>query len=260
MTSMTEQLTDKVALVTGGASELGRACAVELLQAGSRVILTDINQPQADKNAAQLAPDSGQPIPVIAADLSQPQQVQRLIQEASGRYHRLDILVNCAGLFLHRPALEMSPAEWQQSFAVNVHGAYYCSQAFARQLIAHNRPGAIVNISSISATHSMPGRAAYSASKTALNTLTRSLALEWAPHNIRVNGVAPSHVNVAKIQEQIALGNLDSAAITARIPLGRMAEPEEIASVVVFLCSERASFVTGQTIFVDGGYTANGSW
>lgn len=260
MASISEPLSTRVAVVTGGASEIGQACALALAKAGAQIVLTDLNIDTATEQADKIAAEVGQPVPVIPADISDADQCIRMIQQAFDQFKRLDILINCAGMFEHGMALEINPDSWQQTFDINLHGTYYCSQAFARLAIRQNQPATIVNISSISSTHNIPGRAAYSASKAALNSLTRSLALEWAPYNIRVNAVAPSHVNVAKIRRAAQAGQLDLPAIQDRIPMARIAEPEEVAEVVLFLCSDQSRFVTGQIVFVDGGYTVNGGW
>jgi NAD(P)-dependent dehydrogenase (short-subunit alcohol dehydrogenase family) len=159
-----------------------------------------------------------------------------------------------------KPALELTVADWQRIISVGVYGAFACAQAFARAVLARNSEGAIVNISSITAHHSAHGRTAYAASKAALDSMTRSLALEWAGHRIRVNAVAPSHTATDRLKQAIADGKLDYDVIVQRIPLGRFAEPGEIADAAVFLCSDQARFITGQVLAVDGGYTANGGW
>jgi NAD(P)-dependent dehydrogenase (short-subunit alcohol dehydrogenase family) len=257
---MSQELSTKIALVTGGASKIGQACGLALAKAGAHIVLTDLDADTAQERAANISSEVGRPVPVIPADIRAPDQCVRLIQQAYDQFNRLDILVNGAGMFEHKMALEMNPDRWQQTFDVNLHGVYYCAQAFARLVIRQSQPATIVNISSISSTHNIPGRAAYSASKAALNSLTQALALEWARYNIRVNAVAPSHVNVAKIRRAAQDGQLDLPAIEARIPMARIAEPEEVAEVVLFLCSDQSRFVTGQIVFVDGGYTVNGGW
>lgn len=269
---MDDQISGKVAIITGGMNGIGRACVTTLVSAGARVVIADLDISQAGTVIGEISPDAYSRVTAIEADISSPNQCRQLIQKAVESFERLDILINCAALFMQRPVLTMAPEEWQRIFEVNVHGVFYLSQAFAQQIIqqktgspnfgaqSQQSAGVIVNISSLAATHMMPERTAYSASKAALNALTQALAFEWASHNIRVNAVAPSHVNTARIRQVAAQGHLDLDPITARIPLGRLAEPEEIADAVLFLCGSSSRFVTGQILYVDGGYSVNGSW
>ena len=188
------------------------------------------------------------------------EQCATLIKSAAEHHGRVDILVNCAAVVAMKPALELTVTDWQRIFSVGVYGAFACAQAFAQAVTARNGEGVIVNISSITANHSAQGRTAYAASKAALDSMTRSLALEWAAHRIRVNAVAPSHTATERLQQAIQSGKLEYDTIVQRIPMGRFAAPSEIADAVVFLCSDQARFITGQVLAVDGGYTANGGW
>jgi NAD(P)-dependent dehydrogenase (short-subunit alcohol dehydrogenase family) len=270
---MNDQISGKVAIITGGMNGIGLACTTTLFNAGASVIIADLDISQADTIINEISPEAHSRIIAIEADVSNPDECQQLIQKATQAFKEPDILINCAALFMQRPVLEMSPEEWQRIFEVNVHGVFYLSQAFAQQIIRQKSDvspntvaqpqetaGVIVNISSLAASHMMPGRTAYSATKAALNALTQALAFEWASDNIRVNAVAPSHVNTPRIRQVAAQGHLDLEPIAARIPLGRLAEPEEIADAVLFLCGPSSRFVTGQILYVDGGYSVNGSW
>lgn len=187
-------------------------------------------------------------------DLAAPDECRRLVGAAVEDLGRIDVLVNCAGVFARTPAVDTAESDFRHTFAVNVDGAFHCSVAAARRWIADGRGGAIVNISSSAATHSSPGVSAYSASKAALSSLTRSLAVEWAAYGIRVNAVAPGHVNVERIRQGGAEGRLSLEDLRRAIPLGRLAEPEEVADAVLFLAGPRSSFITGQVLAVDGGF------
>lgn len=253
-------LAGRTAIVTGAAQGIGAACAQALASAGAAVVVADLNGDAAQQTAASIAAATGASAFAAAVDVAAEAQCRALIDGAAAQHNGVDILVNCAAVVAMKPALDLTLDDWQRIFRVGVYGAFACAQAFARQVIARHGSGVIVNISSITAHHSAHGRAAYAASKAALDSMTRSLALEWAEHRIRVNAVAPSHTATDRLKQAIREGRLESDAIVQRIPLGRFAEPAEIADAVVFLASDQARFITGQVLAVDGGYTANGGW
>jgi NAD(P)-dependent dehydrogenase (short-subunit alcohol dehydrogenase family) len=255
-----QELAGKVAVVTGAAQGIGAACAQALAQAGATVVVADLDGAAAQATAARIAGETTASVTAARTDVSDPTDCRALIAGAAAKHGQVDTLVNCAAVVVMKPALELDWAAWERIFAVGVYGAFACSQAFAEQIIARNGAGAIVNISSITAHHSAHGRTAYAASKAALDSMTRSLALEWAAHRIRVNAVAPSHTATDRLKQAIGEGKLDHDVIVQRIPLGRFAEPDEIADAVVFVCSDQARFITGHVLTVDGGYTANGGW
>jgi len=255
-----ETLAGKVALVTGAAQGIGAACAWALTNAGAAIVVADLNGAAAQATAAQLVAATAGCAVAMQCDVADTAQCEALVGEAALHFGRVDILVNCAAVVAMKPALELAVADWERVFAVGVYGAFAASRAFAEAAIAGGHGGAIVNISSITAQQSAHGRTAYAASKAALDSMTRSLALEWAEYGIRVNAVAPSHTATDRLKQAIDAGKLEQATIVQRIPLGRFAEPSEIADAVVFLCSEQARFITGQVLAVDGGYTANGGW
>jgi NAD(P)-dependent dehydrogenase (short-subunit alcohol dehydrogenase family) len=224
------------------------------------VVVADLDGEVARQTAAAIAATTGAATVAHSADIADPIQCCALVDDAVDRHGGVSILVNCAAVVAMKPALDLTVLDWQRIFSVGVFGAFACAQAFAQQVIARDGEGAIVNISSITAHHSAHGRAAYAASKAALDSMTRSLALEWAEHRIRVNAVAPSHTATDRLRQAIQAGRLEYDTIVQRIPLGRFAEPAEIADAVVFLASDQARFITGQVLAVDGGYTANGGW
>jgi NAD(P)-dependent dehydrogenase (short-subunit alcohol dehydrogenase family) len=255
-----ELLAGRTAIITGAAQGIGAACARSLALAGAAVIVADLNGDAAQQTAASIAAATGALAFAAAVDVADETRCRALIGDAAAQHGGVDILVNCAALVAMKPALELTRDDWQRIFSVGVFGAFACAHAFAQHVIARHGRGAIVNISSITAQQSAHGRAAYAASKAALDSMTRSLALEWAEHGIRVNAVAPSHTATDRLKQAIQEGRLEYDAIVQRIPMGRFAAPEEIADAVVFLCSEQARFITGQVLAVDGGYTANGGW
>jgi NAD(P)-dependent dehydrogenase (short-subunit alcohol dehydrogenase family) len=229
-------LTGRRALVTGASRGLGRAFATALAEAGADV--------------AMIARGSAV---AIAADVTDRADVERMIAETAGQLGGLDILVNNAGVCFHRPALDVPDSEWNQVFDVNVYGVWAASTAAAR-LMAPAGGGVIVNIGSISSiiVNRPQWQPAYNASKAAVHQLTRSLAAEWAPHNIRVNALAPGYVKteMAPVDEpQYRQHWIED------VPMRRYATPEEIAPSVVYLASDASSFMTGSVLVIDGGYT-----
>ena len=169
------------------------------------------------------------------------------------RFGAVDILVNNAAHFAVLPLIEAEAAEAARFFAVNVAGPLNCGRAFAHWAIERGRSGAIVNVSSIAAGRAVPGLGLYSASKAALDSLTRTMALEWAGKGLRVNAVAPGHVETEGVLEDFRAGRLDEAAMIRRIPAGRIADADDVAEAVLFLLSDRARHIVGQVLAVDGG-------
>lgn len=249
-------LRGQVAIVTGGAQGIGRACAEALAAAGNEVVVADIDLDRAAIVASEIKAIHGVEARALQVDIAKPDECQALVSAAAGS-EKLSILVNCATMYREAEAIDQDPAEWAEIVNVGLNGAFYLSQAFA-QSIDRRHGGCIVNISSVTATHNMQRKAAYGAAKAALDSMTRSLALEWGQFGIRVNAVAPSHVATETIMRLAVKGLLPVDQITSRIPLGRLAEPSEIADAVAFLCSDQARFITGQILAVDGGYTTNG--
>lgn len=246
---------DQVVIVTGGAQGTGAAICRAFAEAGATVVVSDLDGDRADELARDLTATGSPPAVGMATDVAHPDACEALVERTFAQLGGVDVLVNCAGIFARTPAIEMTDDDWTHMFDVCIHGAFWCSRALARRLIERHAPGAIVNISSTASTHSAPGVSAYSAAKAALSSLTRSLGVEWAPHRIRVNAVAPGHVNVDRLRAAAARGFMDLDAVARSIPAGRMAEPAEVAEAVMFLAGDRAGFITSQVLFVDGGFS-----
>ena len=249
------ELSARAVLVTGAGSGIGRALAEALARRGTPVVLCDVDRAGAEAAAGKIAAAGGRAW-AIAADVTQPADVERMVGQARREAGALGGLVNCAGIYPNTPFLDVSAAEWDQVLAVNLRGPFLVTQAVARRMIADGG-GSIVNVSSTASRLARPGIAHYGASKAGLNQLTAVSAVELAPHGIRVNAVLPGVVGTERVHATAATerGRVEHEAKLARIPLARLAEPAEVVSVVLFLLSPEAAYCTGALFTVDGGFT-----
>ena len=245
-------LTGNTAVVTGGNTGLGEAFARALAEVGANVALAARTRERSEAVASEIS-DSGAKAIAVDLDVREPGQVERMVGEVAERLGPVDVLVNNAGVCYHRPAAEVPREEWLNTFEVNVHGLWYCAQTVGKQMIERGG-GVIVNIGSISAmiVNRPQWQPAYNASKAAVHQLTKSLAAEWAPHNVRVNALAPGYVKTAMAQvdePRFRRYWIEDA------PMQRYAMPEELGPSLVYLASDASSFMTGSVLVVDGGYT-----
>jgi 3-oxoacyl-[acyl-carrier protein] reductase len=243
-------LTGKSALVTGGSRGIGRACCLALARAGARVCVNyRLESPSAELTVEEIENAGGEAF-ALAADVARPDDAEMLVDETVQRLGGIDILVNNAGIWKGSPVEEMTDAEWEETLSINLTGTFFCTRA-AVPFMKSARSGRIVNISSTAGQRGEAFHSHYAASKGAVISFTKSLAVELAPHGIAVNCVAPGWVATDMSRESL-LGP-EREAILASIPLGRVARPEEIAGAVAFLASDLASFVTGEILNVNGG-------
>lgn len=249
------ELNDKVAVVIGGTSGIGRALALGLAEAGADVIATSRRIEQVEA-AAQEIEARGRRSLRVASDVADRDSLQRVLDESLAAFGQVDILVNSAGRTKRAPTLDYSEADWNDIFDTNLTGTLRACQVFGRHMIERGY-GRIVNIASLSTFVALYEVAAYSASKAAVASLTKSLALEWAQHGICINAIAPG-VFPTPLNEKLLNGTERGREFLLRTPMKRFGKVEELAGAAVFLASDAASFVNGEILVVDGGLLASG--
>ena len=247
----------KTALVTGGAKGIGLAISQELVALGWNVVVTGRDAAAIDTAVAGLASGPGKAIGRVM-DVRNRTSIDAVIADTRSEFGSLDSLINCAGVIIRNESEVLSEADWETVIDTDLSGVFKCSQAAFTDL-EKAKGATIVNVGSIAGSVGIAGRAGYTAAKAGLEGLTRTLGLEWADRDIRVNAVAPGWTRTEMVAGGIKDGRLSEAALTSRIPQKRLAEPSEIAKVVLFLMSSDSSYITGQTITVDGGITINGN-
>jgi len=250
------QLDHKVAIITGADSGIGRAIALRFAQEGAAVVINYAHaREKAEEVLRLITQKQGQAL-IVQADVAQYQQTQNLIQQALEHFHRLDIMVNNAGMEIHSPFLDVSEEHFDRVLGVDLKGAFFCAQAAARAMVKRETHGRIINISSVHEDLPMPQNAPYCCAKGGMRMLTRTICLELAPHHITVNNIAPGAVHTP-IDADVEADPEKMAALLKEIPLHRMGQPEEIASLALYLASDTAAYVTGSTYVIDGGLTVN---
>jgi len=247
-------LAGKVAVVTGSSRGIGRAIAEGMAGAGAAVTVNGRNPETTQAVAGGIAAAGGKSL-AVPADVGKVADIERLIKSTVATFGRLDILVNSAGISPHyKPAETMTEAEWDEVIAVNLKGVFLCCQAAGRVMIPQ-KSGRIINISSIGGQVALPRLIAYCAAKGGIDQLTRVLAVEWAPHHILVNAISPGYIDT-DLTKGLRQNPARRDALLRQVPLGRLGKPDEIAGAAIYLASDAASYVTGQTLDVDGGWLA----
>jgi glucose 1-dehydrogenase len=249
------RLAGKIALVTGAAQGIGLACARAFVREGAKVVLADTNAAEG-RAAAQRLEAEGAAARFVACDVRRKSEVDAAVADAVSAFGRLDILVANAGIVHAADFLELDEADFDRVIAVNLKGAFLAGQAAARQMVRQGGGGAIVNMSSVNAVVAIPDQVPYVVSKGGINQLTRVMALSLARYAIRVNAIGPGTI-LTELAKTAVLGNpAAERKILSRTPLGRLGDPDEVARVAAFLASDDASYMTGQTIYPDGGRLA----
>jgi len=254
---MAQELEGKVAIVTGGNSGIGKAVVLALAEQGASVVIDYVSNQQATEDLERKIADLGEVATAVEADVSKVADLQRMIDTAISAYGRLDIMVNNAGIETRTSVLDTTEDQYEKVLAINLKSAFFGTQLAAKQMIAQGGGGRIINMTSIHEDWPMAGNTAYCLSKGGMRMLTRTAGVELGQHNICVVGVAPGAVDTP-INAQTVANPTALALLNKSIPLGRLAEPEEIASVVAFLAGPGAGYITSTTVVVDGGIMQNG--
>lgn len=248
-------LDGRIALVTGGGRGLGRAGALALARAGAHVALLSRTQSQLEETAAAVR-GLGRKALVLPADTRKAEEVARAVQTAVETFGRIDILFNNAGTNVRKPVVDMTDEDWHTIIETNVKGVFVVARAVGRQMIAQ-KAGCIINMSSSSSIVPERDKVVYASSKGAVMQFTKGLAMELAPYGIRVNAIAPGYMMTPLVKGYLEADAERRARILSRIPMDRVGQPEEIGGALVFLASDAASYITGATVTVDGGWTSS---
>lgn len=247
-------LTGRVALVVGGGGGLGRAIAAALADFGARLAIADLDQDAAAATAA-MCERPGIACLAEQLDITNPAMVREVVAHIEELCGRIDILVNAAGVQIRKPATEYTPDEWRTILDTNLSGVFYVTQAVGRGMLARGY-GRILSIGSVSSLLGHPYHVPYAASKGGLAIMTKALATEWGPRGVTVNAIGPTYTET-NLTRGFADDPETRLRLISEIPLGRLGTPEDLVGAAVYLCSDAASFVTGQTLFIDGGRTAD---
>ena len=246
-------LTGKIAIVVGGAGGIGHAQALGLADAGADVAVASRKLEHLEPVAKEIRA-RGRKSLAVTVEVTQEKSVAAMVDSVLKKFPHIDILVNAAGLAIRKPADSFPVDEWQRVMDINTRGTFLCCQAVGRVMIKQ-RSGKIINLSSVRGRYGLPADyAAYCASKGAVDTLTRTLACEWAKHNVLVNAIAPTIVETELTRPALADPNY-AKMMKSRIPLGRWAMPEDIVGATIFFASKASDFITGQILYIDGGVT-----
>lgn len=251
-----EDLKGKVAIVTGARRGMGKSHALKLAKAGAKVTVSDISQEECQQVVDEIEKAGGEGL-AIKCDVSNKKEVDEMVRKTIEKFGKVDILVNNAGICQFKPFLEMTEEEWDKTLNINLKGYFFCAQAAAKEMVKQ-KSGAIVNIASVvmgQMGKGMAGLAHYSASKGGIAALTKTLALELAPYNIRVNAIAPGAIDTPMVASTKTDPKILEQTL-AVIPLHRMGKAEEVTNTVLFLLSDASSYITGSIIVVDGGWIA----
>jgi len=250
------QLKDQIAIITGARRGMGRTHALVLAQAGAKVVVSDISLEDCQKVVDEIKNSGGQAI-AVKCDVTKKQEVEKMVKEVLDKFSKIDILINNAGIAQFKPFLEITEEDWDRTLGINLKGYFLCAQACAKEMIKQ-KSGVIVNIASVAmgqAGIGFPTLVHYCASKGGIAGMTEALAVELAPYNIRVNVIAPGIIETPMI-DPIRRDAKTMKAMLAQVPMKRAGKPEEVSELVLFLASDKSSYITGSVIVIDGGWLA----
>ncbi|MCM3712699.1 SDR family NAD(P)-dependent oxidoreductase [Halalkalibacter oceani] len=248
-------LTNKVAIVTGSGSGIGKTIALGLAESGASIVVTELpGKEEAARETAAEIEKLGQQALVATLDVTKLETIRQMVSEAEAHFGRIDILVNNAGIIIRKPSLEVTEEDWDKVHDVNLKGTFFTSQEVAKVMKEHGG-GKIVNIASINGVVGFYERAAYCSSKAGIVNLTRVLAIDWAEYGINVNAVGPNYL-LTPLTEKLFSNDEFREDVLYRTPIKRIGTPEDVVGAVVYLASPASNFVTGHTVMVDGGWTA----
>lgn len=251
-----QDLAGRVVFITGAGSGIGRSMADAFAANGARLALFDINGGALDRAKAELeAAYPGLEVENHVASITDDIAVESAVAQVQAHFGSIDVLLNNAGISMNQPTLELSAANWRRAIDINLNGVFYCGQSVGRRMVAQGS-GVILNTASMYGVVAAPERAAYCASKAAVVMLTKVMANEWAPAGLRINALAPGYIQTALVDELVQAGRMNLDALTRRTPARRLGQPHEIANLALFLASDAASFINGQAIVADGGWSS----
>jgi NAD(P)-dependent dehydrogenase (short-subunit alcohol dehydrogenase family) len=245
------RLQDRIAIVTGAGSGNGRAIAIGMAREGAHVVVPDVNQAGAEATAQEIAALGRQTL-ALQTDVSKVSDIEAMVRAVMERFGRIDILVNNAGVIVRQPMLEITEETWDRILDINLKGVFFCTQAAARVMIRQGQ-GKIINIASVVGVRAEPRRLHYNTSKAGVIMLTKSAAVELAPFHVNVNAIGPGLIETPMTHDLVA--DMSQAKYWQEsIPWGRIGKPEDLVGAAIFLASDEAEYITGVTIFVDGGF------
>ncbi len=249
------RLENKVTLVTGASRGIGRSIALSFAREGADVAVNCSSSVSEAEKVAQEIRNLGRHAMVVQADVASKAQVDEMVRKIVAEFGKIDVLINNAGMSVVGASAELEESRWRRGLDVMLTGVFFCSQAAGREMI-NRRSGKIISIASIDGIGAFPERICYGCAKAGVMQLTRVLGCEWGRYNINVNAIAPGYIKTYLVNDLVAKGMIDEEELATRAPLGRLGKTEEIADTAVFLASEESKYITGQTIVVDGGWTA----